>query len=64
MKDGKPIFTETNAEIYGEWLGQTLPRCGVGMDFAAVTAVWITDEQRKSFVPWRAGFARAMAGLT
>jgi hypothetical protein len=37
IKDGKPLFTPTNAEIYGEWLGQRYRNAGL---------VWILGGDR------------------
>jgi hypothetical protein len=52
VKDGKPIFTVTNAEIYGEWLGKRYHDAGL---------VWILGGDRSVDTDEQKEIIRAMA---
>jgi len=52
LKDGKPLFTEANAEIYGEWLGQR---------FKDKTIIWILGGDRNVENDNQKAMIRAMA---
>jgi len=52
VKDGKPIFTEANAESYGEWLGKR---------FAAKPIIWILGGDRSVDNDDQKAVLRAMA---
>ena len=53
VKEGKPLFTTANAEVYGEWLGNRYREKGL-VWFSAVTEDWTTTIRKKSFEQWLA----------
>ena len=52
IKDGRPLFTESNAEVYGQWLGQR---------YKDKAVIWILGGDRSVDNDQQRAVIRAMA---
>ena len=64
VKDGKPLFTPQNAEVYGEWLGRRYKDKATDLDSRRRPARRERRRRRRSSAPWPAACARATAART